>query len=112
MSGTLDLGSVEILGIAECDLADSAITAPQWPCPACGDPQPLERAWALKVRNHTEPHLERGVVVCNECFARLGDAAVARVSDEPVAISGGDDPAELLQRALDTDEVELPFGAS
>lgn len=110
MSPSLDLTSIEVLGFAECDLAVAAVSAHEWPCPTCGEPQPLNRAWALKVRNVTEPQLERAIVVCNDCFTGLGEVTAERISEEPLTVSSDEDPRELLGRALDTDEVEVPFG--
>lgn len=110
MAPRLDLASIEVLGFAECDLEVAAVSAHEWPCPTCGDPQPLDRAWALKVRNLTEPELERAIVVCNDCFTGLGEVTAERISEEPLAVSSHEDPRELLRHALDTDEVEVPFG--
>lgn len=108
MSGHLDLGAVKVLGVAQCHLDAAATWARDWPCPACGDQQPLDRAWALKIRNFTDPALERAVVVCNDCFVSLGDLA-ADVEEDRISIAADDDPVELLGRALDTDEVEVAF---
>lgn len=109
MAGRLDLASLEVLGVAECDLALGAAAAHEWPCPACGEEQSLRRAWALKVRERTDRPMERAVVVCNDCFVSLGDTVADRIAAEPVTISEDDDPIELLRNALDTDEVDVAF---
>lgn len=109
MAGRLDLASLEVLGVAECDLVIGAAAANEWPCPSCGEQQSLRRAWALKVRNRTDRPLERAIVVCHDCFVSLGDTVADRIVDEPVTIAPDDDPIELLRRALDTDEVDVAF---
>lgn len=110
MSGTLDLMAIEVLGVTECALDVSAAASREWPCPACGDHQPVDHAWAMKVRNRSGRPMERAVVVCNGCFATLGELLAEEISGEPVTITADDDPIELLGTALDTDEVQIPFG--
>lgn len=109
MSGLLDLSSIDVLGVAECDLDLPTVAAHEWPCPACGEQQPVGQAWALKIRNRNGAPMERAVVVCDGCFANLGEVLAGRTSGSRVTISTDDDPIELLRTTLDTDEVEVPF---
>lgn len=109
VSGELDLTSIDVIGVAECALDVRAPSAHDWPCPACGLHRPVDRAWALKIRNRTGAPMQRAIVVCDDCFAALGEVVAKQFSDEPVTISPDDDPIELLRTALDTDDVQVAF---
>lgn len=103
MATAFDLAETVIVGAARF-AGPRPLGTTEWPCPSCGERRPIERGYALKVRNRTGNPMERAVLVCADC----AEEHVPDSIGEPISITlrEEDDIASVVRDILDTGDLE------